>query len=79
VKLFRPADRFTAATSPERFSFIPDPDDRKFGALAQAADAILISDDKHLLRYRDRMDVSVLTSGEFWKRQQRMDKAPGEA
>ena len=79
AELFRPADRFTAATHPERFSFIPDPDDRKFAALAQAAGAILISNDEHLLRYGDRTDVSVLTPGAFWKRQQRMDKAPEEA
>jgi uncharacterized protein len=77
--LFGPADRITAATHPEQFSFIPDPDDRKFAALAQAAGAILISNDEHLLRYRNRMDVSVLTPRAFWKRQQRMDKSPEEA
>ena len=65
AELFRPADRLTAATHPERFSFIPDPDDRKFAALAQAAGAILISNDKHLLRYRDNMDFRVLTPGGF--------------
>jgi hypothetical protein len=48
-------------------------------ALAQVAGVILISNDEHLLRYLDRMDVSVLTPGAFWKRRQRTDKAPGEA
>lgn len=38
-ELFRPGDRFTAATHPEPFAFIPDPDDRKFAALARAAGA----------------------------------------
>jgi|SRR5215216_7938694 len=79
TELFRMADRFTATTHPEQFSFIPDPDDRKFAVLAQVAGAILISNDEHLLRHRDHMDVTVLTPSAFWKRQQRMDKAPGDA
>ena len=66
---FRLADRFTGATHPERFGDIPDPDDRKFAALAQAAGAILISNDDHLLRHRDSRDLTVLTPGEFWQRQ----------
>src|SRR5438128_9911085 len=52
AELFRPADRFTAATHPERFAAIPDPDDRKFAALAHAAGAILISNDQHRLDRR---------------------------
>lgn len=72
--LFRPADRFTAATHPERFAFIPDPDDRKFAALAHTAGATLISNDSHLLRYKDRLEVSVLTPSEFWKRQRRSNR-----
>ena len=78
AELFRLGDRFTAATHPERFAFIPDPDDRKFAALAQAAGATLVSNDEHLLHYRDCMDVSVLTPGAFWRRQQRKNRAPGE-
>jgi uncharacterized protein len=39
--LFRPEDRYIVATHPERFAFIPDPDDRKFAALAHAAGATL--------------------------------------
>jgi predicted nucleic acid-binding protein len=69
--LFRPRDRYVAATHPERLAFIPDPDDRKFAALAAATGATLISNDDHLLRYRDQMDVTVLTPGAFWKRRQR--------
>jgi predicted nucleic acid-binding protein len=76
-ELFRPEDRYTAPTHPERFTSIPDPDDRKFAALADAAGATLISNDDHLLRYRDRRDVTVLTSHEFWKRHQRSNHAQG--
>jgi hypothetical protein len=64
--LFRPEDRHTAVTHPERFAFIPDPDDRKFAALAHAAGATLISNDGHLLRHGGHMDLTVLThSGSF--------------
>jgi uncharacterized protein len=71
--LFHPADRFTSATDPERFAEIPDPDDRKFAALAHAASATLISNDGHLLQFRDRMGVKVATPDEFWRRHQRPD------
>ena len=67
--LFRPGDRYTAATHPGRFAYIPDADDRKFAALAHAAGATLISNDDHLLRHRDREGLTVLTPGAFWKRQ----------
>jgi uncharacterized protein len=67
AQLFRPADQFTAPIHPERFVEIPDPDDRKFAALADAAGAVLISNDEHLLGYRDRMNLPVLTPSEFWK------------
>jgi predicted nucleic acid-binding protein len=66
--LFRSEDRYDAPIHRERFAFIPDPDDRKFAALAQAAGATLVSNDDHLLNYRDRTDVPVLTPGGFWRR-----------
>ncbi|HEX8036524.1 MAG TPA: PIN domain-containing protein [Ktedonobacterales bacterium] len=75
AELFRPEDRFTGATHPERFGEIPDPDDRKFAALAHAAGAMLISNDDHLLRHRDHMEVTVLTPAEFLQRQQGTNKA----
>jgi putative PIN family toxin of toxin-antitoxin system len=53
--LFRPEGHYAAATHPERFSFVTDPDDRKFAALAHAAGAALISNDDDLLRHRDRL------------------------
>jgi predicted nucleic acid-binding protein len=65
-------------THPERFAEIPDPDDRKFAALAQAAGPVLISNDRHLLNHRDRMELTVLTPSEFWQRQQRSREPPME-
>ena len=66
-ELFRQEDRITAATHPERFGKIPDPDDRKFAALARAAGAPLISNDQHLLAVREHLDVPVLTPRDFWQ------------
>ena len=78
AELFRPPDRFTGPTHPERFADIPDPDDRKFAALAHAAGAPLISNDEHLLGQRDRLDLTVLTPSEFWQRWQPTAGAPAE-
>jgi putative PIN family toxin of toxin-antitoxin system len=78
AELFRPEDRFTAETHPEQFSAIPDPDDRKFAALAYAAGASLISNDAHLLAHQDPPDLVVLTPGAFWKRWQHSNEAQGE-
>jgi uncharacterized protein len=79
ARLFRPADRFIAATHPEQFVDIPDPDDRKFAALAHAADAILVSSDEHLLRYRGPLNLTVLTPGTFSKNHLRRRQGPPEA
>ena len=63
--LFRPEDEFVGVVNPERFDSIPDPEDRKFAALARAAGAILISGDRHLLANPQRLDILVLTPAEF--------------
>lgn len=63
--LFRNEERLDAETRPERFTQIPDPDDRKFAALAHASGAILISQDTDLLATPHRIDLLVVTPGEF--------------
>jgi putative PIN family toxin of toxin-antitoxin system len=68
AELFRPDARITAALDRARFADIPDPDDRKFAALAHATGAVLISSDEHLLGYRGPMALTVATPAEFWKR-----------
>jgi uncharacterized protein len=75
--LFGPVGRYTAQTHPERFAHVPDPDDRKFAALAHAACAVLISNDDHLLRFTDREGLIVLTPGAFWRRRQGADPSQG--
>jgi predicted nucleic acid-binding protein len=64
-KLFRPEDEVRGPVHPERFSSVPDPEDRKFAALAHAAGAILVSTDSDLLANPQRLDLLVLTPAEF--------------
>jgi predicted nucleic acid-binding protein len=65
--LFREGNRFDGEIRPEDFGYVSDPDDRKFLALADAADATLISNDEHLLSHRESSPVPILTPGEFWE------------
>jgi predicted nucleic acid-binding protein len=64
--LFREEHHYQGETHPERFSLVPDPDDRKFAALAAATGATLVSNDAHLLAGRDAHDFPILSPGEFW-------------
>lgn len=63
--LFEAAEPFEGAAKDEDLSVIADPSDRKFAALAAAANAVLVSNDAHLLSVRDVLPVRVLRSGEF--------------
>jgi uncharacterized protein len=66
--LFRSEDRFGGSTHPEAFGFVPDPADRKFAALADAAQAPLVTSDAGLLNASDQMAVPVLKPSEFARR-----------
>jgi predicted nucleic acid-binding protein len=66
--LFRAEDRFDGPTYPEEFAEVPDPDDRKFIALAAASGATLLTSDDHLLTGRNDSPVPILTPGEFIRR-----------
>jgi predicted nucleic acid-binding protein len=70
AELFREEDRYHAVTFPENFDYIPDADDRKFAALAEAAGVVLITNDDHLLSNRDRAKLEILSPREYWERQQ---------
>jgi putative PIN family toxin of toxin-antitoxin system len=65
AELFDPINHITDLPAVDQFQVIPDPDDRKFAALAQAAEAILISNDEHLLGYQAQLEVTVMTPGAF--------------
>jgi len=62
---FRPADCVSLSETFESFTEIPDPADREFARLAFSANAILISNDDHLLGYRGPALLSVFTPSGF--------------
>jgi putative PIN family toxin of toxin-antitoxin system len=64
--LFRQEAQVSAHLSLQEFTYVPDPDDRKFVALAKAAEAVLITADDHLLATRSEGDIQVLAPEEFW-------------
>ncbi len=63
--VFRAPDRFTGATYPEAFDCVPDPADRKFAALAHAADVVLVTSDRVLLQSAECAGIAVLTPSAF--------------
>ena len=71
--LFRAEDRFGGPTHPEAYGFVPDPADRKFAALAEAAQAPLVTSDAGLLNARGRIAVRVLKPSEFARRRRGLD------
>ena len=66
--LFRPEGEFTCRVDPNDFAFIEDPDDRKFAALAAAAEVPLVTSDNHLLAHRNLIGFDVLTPPAFLAR-----------
>ena len=63
--LFQPENEFTGETRPEDCGFVPDPDDRKFAALAEATNATLITMDDDLLGNRHLAGAWILRPHEF--------------
>ena len=66
--LFRPAERRARPPGEEGLDWVPDPGDRKFAALARATDAVMISNDGHLIDGRAEASFTVLTPGEYVER-----------
>lgn len=63
--LFREEHRFAGPVDAARFAHVPDPEDRKFAALAAAAGAILITMDRDLLAGRAGALPAIVTPREF--------------
>jgi predicted nucleic acid-binding protein len=63
--LFREENRHQRVVNPGWFGHVNDPEDRKFGALAYAAGATLITQDSDLLADRSNVNVPILTPVEF--------------
>jgi predicted nucleic acid-binding protein len=67
--LFVEENRFIGATPVESFAAIADRDDRKFAALAQAAQATLITNDAHLLDQQAAPGLAAMTPKAFLMQQ----------
>ena len=63
--LYAPTGRWDGGTDPAAFGHVPDPDDRKFAALAAAAGATLVTMDEHLLAGRAGTGVHIVTPSEI--------------
>lgn len=63
--LFREEDRLGEHLPEDGLGWIPDPDDRKFAAVARSAGAVLVSNDSDVLEDRSRAGFPILTSGEY--------------
>lgn len=63
--LFRDEDRYDGDPETGGLQWVEDPDDRKFAALARAADAALVSNDDDFLARRDEAGIPVYSSREF--------------
>lgn len=66
--LYTDTTRFAREVPTADLDFVADPADRKFAALARAAEATLVTNDDHLLAVRDQFDFDVLTPGEWVRR-----------
>ena len=70
--LFRPEDEFTGPVDPAAFIVIADPDDRKFAALAAAANVPLVTSDKLVLAQQGKIGIEIVTPGDFLARQREL-------
>ena len=66
--LFRPEGEYTGPVDPAAFTAIADPDDRKFAALAAAANVPLVTSDKLVLAQRDKIGIEIVTPRDFLAR-----------
>lgn len=63
--LFQEEDCYRGEVNHERFSFVADPEDRKFAALSEAVGATLVTQDQDLLSVRRLICVPVLRPREL--------------
>lgn len=66
--LFRDEDRYDGDLDEDAVDYVSDRSDRKFAALAEAAEAVLVTNDDHLLDERGRVKTPIFTPAEYWNR-----------
>lgn len=71
AELFHEEGRHEGRIHPEDIDYVPDPDDRKFAALARAVDGALITNDEDLLGSGEQADVNIVAPQEFFERRQK--------
>lgn len=77
--LFRDGERVEVSPSAaDGFEIVADAEDRKFAALAEAAGAVLVTNDAHLLSARAALRAPVLTPREFVERMGEREPGEGE-
>jgi predicted nucleic acid-binding protein len=67
AELFWPDAEHTVPLDRTPYGFIPDPADRVFAALAEAAGAALVTNDAHLLDHHHALRVPVLPPRVYWE------------
>ena len=72
--LFRQEGEYTGAVDPAGFTVIADPDDRKFAALSAAANAPLVTSDKHVLAQSAMVGIDAITPSAFLAREKTVDR-----
>lgn len=73
-ELFAETGEVKVQTDKNNFSFVEDPDDRKFAALADTAGCPIVTNDDHLLAQRRKFKFEVKTPGEFWRAYEKSKK-----
>jgi uncharacterized protein len=67
AELFQPDAEYKVPPDLTPYGFIPDPADRVFAALAEAAGAVLVTNDAHLLAHRHALRAPVMTPRACWE------------
>jgi predicted nucleic acid-binding protein len=63
--LFKEQNEHKRDVAVDAYQFVEDPDDRKFAALGNETNSIIITNDQHLLSQRERLQAPVMTPSAF--------------